>query len=200
MNGKRCSKCDELNNSEFKTCDKCRQRSREYERNWRAVHPNYKVKWQRANLDKLKKASSKYRQTHPDYHLTYYAANSEKKIEYQRKWREANPSKFYEYVKKWQKSNPERYRNITRNCNARRRGSIGSFTEEEEMQLFTWQQGACHYCGNFLYSNMPYHIEHKIPITRGGTNYIENIAISCPDCNRHKHDKTEEEFNESKIR
>ena len=37
-------------------------------------------------------------------------------------------------------------------------------------------------------------LEHKIPISRGGTNIKENLAIAHRSCNSKKHIKTEEEY------
>ena len=75
----------------------------------------------------------------------------------------------------------------------------GTYTPQEEMELFAWQEGRCHYCGEFLYTfykpgRTPYHIEHKTPVTRGGSNNIENIALACPKCDGKKYNKTEKEF------
>jgi len=39
-------------------------------------------------------------------------------------------------------------------------------------------------------------LEHKLPITRGGTNEYSNLAIACKSCNSRKRDKTVEEFNQ----
>ena len=37
-------------------------------------------------------------------------------------------------------------------------------------------------------------LEHKIPISRGGTNIYDNLEVACSKCNRHKNDKTVEEY------
>lgn len=37
-------------------------------------------------------------------------------------------------------------------------------------------------------------LEHKIPLSRGGTNLYENLAIAHRSCNCKKHNKTEEEY------
>lgn len=37
-------------------------------------------------------------------------------------------------------------------------------------------------------------LEHKIPLSRGGTNEYNNLAIACRHCNSSKQDLTEEEF------
>ena len=38
------------------------------------------------------------------------------------------------------------------------------------------------------------HLEHKTPISRGGTNEYCNLAVACQYCNLSKHTKTLEEF------
>jgi len=39
-------------------------------------------------------------------------------------------------------------------------------------------------------------LEHKIPLSRGGTNLYENLAIACRNCNSKKYNKTEKEYKE----
>ena len=38
------------------------------------------------------------------------------------------------------------------------------------------------------------HLEHKTPLSRGGTNEYNNLEVSCQHCNCKKHNKTLEEF------
>lgn len=42
-------------------------------------------------------------------------------------------------------------------------------------------------------------LEHKIPLSRGGTNEYNNLAIACLSCNHKKHTKTEEEYRKEKL-
>jgi 5-methylcytosine-specific restriction endonuclease McrA len=37
-------------------------------------------------------------------------------------------------------------------------------------------------------------LEHKIPLSRNGTNYYNNLEIACKSCNSRKKDKTPKEF------
>jgi len=37
-------------------------------------------------------------------------------------------------------------------------------------------------------------LEHKIPLSRGGLNLYENLAVACKRCNSRKRSKTEEEY------
>lgn len=66
------------------------------------------------------------------------------------------------------------------------------FTIGDLENLLKEQRNKCYYCKTNLPSN--YHADHKIPLSRGGKNTKENIALSCPDCNLRKHAKTAEEF------
>lgn len=49
----------------------------------------------------------------------------------------------------------------------------------------------CTYCKKELFV---FCFEHKTPLSRGGTNTIDNLAISCVDCNQSKHNLTYDEF------
>lgn len=41
------------------------------------------------------------------------------------------------------------------------------------------------------------HLEHKIPLSRGGMNKYNNLAIACQKCNCRKNNKTETEYKEA---
>ena len=47
----------------------------------------------------------------------------------------------------------------------------------------------CYLCGEIADT-----IDHVIPISRGGTNDIENLRPACYDCNMRKGSKTLEEL------
>ena len=50
----------------------------------------------------------------------------------------------------------------------------------------------CAYCG--CDCSTEYEIDHKIPLSRNGTNDFSNLALSCPHCNRSKRNKTDDEY------
>ena len=43
-------------------------------------------------------------------------------------------------------------------------------------------------------------LEHKTPLSRGGTNEYNNLAIACKKCNNVKHTRTEKEYRKTKMR
>lgn len=48
----------------------------------------------------------------------------------------------------------------------------------------------CVYCGYFADLT----IDHIVPVSRGGTNSVSNLATACRSCNSSKNDKTPEEW------
>ena len=69
------------------------------------------------------------------------------------------------------------------------------FTLEDYKKLYS--ASTCYYCGKPL-GEKEKTVDHKIPISRGGTNSLDNLVISCNFCNIQKKDKTEEEYYEWK--
>lgn len=54
----------------------------------------------------------------------------------------------------------------------------------------------CAYCEK---TDIPLEIEHIIPKSRGGSDRVSNLTISCHKCNQKKGDKTAEEFGHSEV-
>ncbi len=52
----------------------------------------------------------------------------------------------------------------------------------------------CFYCKTKLTS--AFHIDHKLPIARGGLHHLENFVLACMPCNQEKHAKTIDEYRE----
>ncbi len=50
----------------------------------------------------------------------------------------------------------------------------------------------CEYCQSPReFSSDPFSVEHIFPISKGGTEGLENLALACQGCNGHKSTKTE---------
>jgi len=66
----------------------------------------------------------------------------------------------------------------------------GSHTIEDVKRQYDRQKGKCYYCGKKLGTGKnAYHVDHIIPLSRGGSNDISNLVIACPQCNVSKQDK-----------
>lgn len=50
----------------------------------------------------------------------------------------------------------------------------------------------CEYCLVHQYTRSAvFHVDHVIPVNKGGETRIENLALACPHCDRQKWDRTE---------
>ena len=51
---------------------------------------------------------------------------------------------------------------------------------------------SCFYCGRQLATGEPFSrptIEHVVPVSRGGSNALENLVLACKPCNLAKGDQ-----------
>jgi hypothetical protein len=91
---------------------------------------------------------------------------------------------------------------ITARLNAEFDEMMGEFREELKsrktpqlrVDVFEKSSGACHYCSTTLDLRGDWHVEHMVPLVRGGSDHISNLVASCPPCNLKKGTKTAEEF------
>ena len=58
------------------------------------------------------------------------------------------------------------------------------------------QQNRCYYCGDDLtqFPSRLIQLDHKIPVSGGGTDEDANLCVACSYCNQTRKDKTAEEF------
>ena len=71
---------------------------------------------------------------------------------------------------------------------ARKKGAEGYFTLNEWEELKCKHNFRCVYCGK-LEKEAKLTKDHIIPLTKGGSNYINNIQPLCQSCNSRKHNK-----------
>lgn len=121
----------------------------------------------------------------------YYALHAEERREATRARRRAHPEQAAARHRQWVARNGERWRALHHHYRARARGADGAFTLEDVERMKEMQAGLCAYCG-LPYGR--YQIEHKQPLSRGGTNWPGNLCLSCASCNRRKNAKTEADF------
>ena len=112
----------------------------------------------------------------------------EKRNEASRRWYKAHPEAFREAYR----ANPERFKHAARLRYARLCGAEGSYTQDEWQAKLQEYNNCCSYCGIELGDSPT--IDHDIPLSRGGTNYIDNLVPACKSCNSTKHTRTGEEY------
>jgi 5-methylcytosine-specific restriction endonuclease McrA len=81
---------------------------------------------------------------------------------------------------------------IERNKSAKRRSAKGILPKNIVETLMIKQSYKCACCNKLL--NGIYHLDHIVPISRGGTNTIDNVHLLLPKCNLEKYTLTFKEF------
>ena|ERR1035441_8804430 len=115
---------------------------------------------------------------------------SEKRREVVRQWRKAHPNE----TRAWCRAHLDARRVAQGRRRARKVGNGGSHTLADWIVL-CWASGwRCAYCGRGPLDEKTATQDHKIPLVRGGSDNIENIAVSCANCNKSKNRKTDAEF------
>jgi 5-methylcytosine-specific restriction endonuclease McrA len=99
-----------------------------------------------------------------------------------KKYRDKNKKKIYDRFSKYQKDNRERYRIHCAIRRARKAKAGGSFTYPQWVELCNKYDNRCLCCGD----QKKLTVDHVIPISKGGTNNIENIQPLCLSCNSSK--------------
>jgi len=101
-----------------------------------------------------------------------------------------NIDKITEYNQKWVKKNVLANRNKGHRYRARKKNNtIQQFTKqqlEQRMSIFGFR---CAYCGGSFD-----HIDHVIPLSKGGKHCLSNLRPACKKCNQEKHNKSLSEW------
>lgn len=61
------------------------------------------------------------------------------------------------------------------------------FSVKERKSVYRKTHGHCYLCGKFVDFDS-FEMDHKIPLSKGGTNELSNVFCACHCCNTIKHD------------
>lgn len=161
-------------------------RINEQRRTQYAANPSYVDKqrarcrlWDAANADKVRDRKAVAARAR-------YAVKGEFIREKSRLWYDSNRAKSCEYSSKYRAEHPEQVRINARAGSSKRRALKMTFVKEAPTgkQLATVLLDPCIYCGA-----PAEHIDHCIPLSRGGEHNLENLVPSCAPCNMSKGSK-----------
>lgn len=196
---------------------KARQRAktaayRERQKSKMTIDPEYAVavKAKRAEADKIqyekedpKTRNAKWLEWHniakqdPEYverknqstKRSYYK-NREQRLQEYKEWYSKNDRSAYNLA--WSRANPEKRHESKRRRKALIKGAtqIESFTKD---QIWERDKGFCGICG-LLAKFSDWHLDHIIPLSRGGQHTMDNVQVSHPKCNLSKNAKLPSEM------
>lgn len=150
-------------------------------------------RWSALNPEKVKAATERWRAAHPDQ---WRGSNRQSKVLHQKAYNEAQRQDYAQ--------DPEKYRKAARAYYARNRekmveratiqwrtrraqanGSAGPHhTAAEAKAILIAQRYRCIYCGADLREKR--HLDHIVPLARGGSNDKTNLQYLCGPCNLRK--------------
>jgi 5-methylcytosine-specific restriction endonuclease McrA len=123
----------------------------------------------------------------------YRKDNAEKRAVYDKQYRKDNTEKTAAYNKQ--------YRQTTKGKAARKNAHHKRRTKKREgdvttAQLLELQQTAksCYWCGKKLTAKTQVHIDHYIPLSKGGGHTLSNLVVACKKCNITKNSKDPQDF------
>lgn len=163
-------------------------------------------KWRIEKADEIEAYTIHYNATHKEQmterNKRYYAENKESELARKRTPAARLRSKKYyakpdvrdrirQRVENYRKNHPEKVK--AWNANRRTRlMNVGIITDEMVFEVYARDSGKCAYCGDV--TGHVWHLEHIIPLSRGGTNAIDNLCVSCSPCNLSKGARTPSEW------
>lgn len=184
-----CSKCqsskDEILFSKNRSkkdglaseCRVCKsQQDRKYKEENKEYYINYLKEYReknKAELDAKKKE--------------YIANNKSAHLKRQHSWYERNKDSVKTRTLQYKKDHPEQYQMYSNRRKALKKTSIVDvFITQDIVNMYGNQ---CVYCGDLFT-----HIDHYIPLSRGGSHTLENVRPSCETCNLTKSNKLPDDF------
>lgn len=156
--------------------------------------------------DCKKRLDIKYREENRDYYLNYLRSyreenkneldakkkvyisqNKEKHQTRIHKWYLKNQDSIKARVSLYKKEHPEQYQMYNnRRAASKKTDIVDIFTHQDIINKYG---NKCFYCpGSFD------HIDHYMPLSKGGMHTLENVRPSCVECNLTKSNKLPEEF------
>lgn len=117
-----------------------------------------------------------------DWHIR----NKEKQSLKSKTWRTSNPERYSFLMSRARKErNKDELNEYMRAFSSRRRAATrGGDSARLVLEWTRSQKKTCLYCGKDC--DDEFHVDHFVPISRGGCHKISNLVISCPGCNMRK--------------
>ena len=158
---------------------RCKQCGKEYSRAWRAANPGVHTELKRQwNADNRQARNARAREL--------YQANPSAAKARTRRYLASHPGLAIAKTRRWRTLNPAAYKACVHRRRARMKAAGIAFTGQEWLDLCARYGNRCLRCGKVVKLTP----DHVIPISKGGTNAIDNIQPLCQPCNSGKRDKS----------
>lgn len=159
---------------------------------FRAQHPGFRKEYNR-----------RYRLQHREYLCQYarryYRLHRNELRHRNHEYALAHAEEARKRAEAWQRNHPEKARANRAKRRARERNALVSLTSEQRKAIEDIYKRAkeaprvrCYLCGKLIPKGHR-HVDHIVPLAKGGKHVPSNLAIVCDQCNWHKHTKLPQE-------
>ena len=152
----------------------------------RVAFERYRITEKGRAVAKKYHVSRKGREADKRYYDTHREQLRERGCINSAKYRAKYPDKVKAAEQKWRAKNSERVNIYIRNRKARKMGNGGSHTKADIAEIRKLQKDRCAmpWCRASLHGKG--HVDHIVPLAKGGRNDRCNIQLTCAHCNRKK--------------
>lgn len=118
----------------------------------------------------------------------YKAENRERLAKREAEYKAENRERIAAQKAAYRLANPDKRSADERNRRARKRNAEGRHTADDVARIFENQRGLCANCHAKLFKSgkQKFHVDHIVPLARGGSNWPDNLQCLCPSCNMAK--------------
>ena len=166
-----------------------------YKENKESLLTRHRLYYQN-NKNDISKKAKEYRENNIDNIVyvkkEYYENNKDKILKKAKEYRIKNKEKILSFLKEYRKT--YNYKISKRNSENKRR-TLTKSGDVTTIQLRELIEGAkkCYWCESKI-NKKDYHIDHFVPLSKGGSHTISNLVIACPKCNLKKNAKDPYQF------
>lgn len=150
-----------------------------------------------ANSHSVKKYQQEYsQQNRPKIarrNKVWRVANRERLLKAKQDYYEQNKERLKPFYKAYHSLHPEYNKATTLRRRARLRNAAGDCSAKQWLDKCAFFGWRCYLCHDSL-AMKSVHMDHRVPLSRGGSNWPANLAPACGPCNLSKSNKTEAEF------
>jgi 5-methylcytosine-specific restriction endonuclease McrA len=180
----RCRKCNvEKAHSEFGRDPHYRSGHQPYCKECRRAYAQAHAETIRERADKW---NTEHRERYREIKRNFYANHKEECLAQSKEYRNIHYEDICKPIKqKYYERNKDKFFAAIHKRRARIHGNGGSFTPQEWQVLCDQYDNRCLCCGE----KKKLTVDHVIPISKGGSNSIDNIQPLCRSCNAKKYNK-----------
>lgn len=199
-----CKKCKSEKDKKYREENKTKiyQSKKEYREKNIDIIRIKKKEYRNNNKEKISKRDKEYREKNKEKirenKKLYYEANKEYVLSKNKEYQKRNRVRLNKYLLEYSKTKIGSASKL--NTRHKRRTVIknGDVTTQQLKELYSTVKN-CYWCNIKLTKNNT-HLDHFVPLSKGGLHTIDNLVLSCSCCNLKKSNKDPYQFAQERGR